>query len=92
MTAVDLLDDPEVFEVQGIPLHRMDEQKKWMEKHRLRGVIWVTSSAVFLRIGVSHKVIPNTTRRDILAGDYGGVFLDDGYWLCCNASRHPGRV
>jgi hypothetical protein len=85
MTALDLLANPEVHEVQGIPHHRL-ELTEAMIKASFKGVIWVTSPQVLRVVAEEHKVIPNTTLKDLRAGDYGGVFLDDGYWIMCDAA------
>lgn len=85
MTSLDLLDHPKLMEIQGIPTHRV-RLSGAMKKARFRGILWTEGPEVFRELARDHKAIPNTTREVIAEGDYGGVHLDDGYWLVCDVS------
>ena len=84
MRSIDVLNVDGVHEIQGIPPHRL---KPKAAAKGAKGFIWVTSCDVFKKLSETNDVIPNTTKRDIVNGDYGAAMLDDGgYWLVCDAS------
>jgi len=89
MTALDLLDSLHIHEVQALPAHRFGVPlSPAMKKARFRGFIWVNGVKGWNRVTErADKVIPNTTRKDLLNGDYGGAYFDDGYWIVCD-SKH----
>ena len=85
MTALDFLDSPHLHEVQAFATHRM-KLTEASKKARLRGVIWVNSFTGWREIiEEANEVLPNTIRENLMIGDYGGVHLDDGYWIVCQA-------
>lgn len=93
MTVVDVLDMPGVQEVQGIPNHRVGNKAviELGQKDpckRYRGLIWASTCDVLKKLGEAHEVVVNTTREELLKGNYGGVFLDDGYWLVCDVTAY----
>jgi len=83
MNAVALRERPDVYSIEAIGVHRYDKDKVPDTIKQIAGIIWVTSPQVFVDISKDHEVIPNVTYKNLTAGDYGGVYMDDGYWLVC---------
>ena len=81
---------PEILQLDGVeqitlsPKHRLSERAA--EKGCL-GILWTSKCGLLGDLDkLGSQVVPNTTRADLMKGDYGAVFVEGGYLIVCDAS------